>query len=346
MMIGLIGCGTVGRGLLELLTEKSTVLARKYNFKPTIVAISDPKVGSIYSKEGLDVKEILSLLEKDGNIKNYRGVVTGWDSIKTIKESNADTIVEATSTNLETGEPGLTFIRTALKNGKNVATTNKGPIALAYRELRNLALSNECELRFEGSVLAGTPVINLFQSTLRGIEIKEVRGILNGTTNYILTKMESGMSYKEALKEAKEKGYAEAKSDVDVKGWDAVAKIIIIANVLMEGNVNIIEVERRGIDSISEEEFQRALKDNKHWKLIARAKRVDGKIKASVVPEALPDHDLLSKITGVTNAINFKTDVLGDVTISGPGAGRRETGFALLSDLIDINSRKEGKCQP
>ncbi|MBA7604385.1 hypothetical protein ES703_11505 [subsurface metagenome] len=342
MKIALIGCGTVGRGLLELINEKQLILTQKYNLDPIVSAISDPVVGSVYNEGGLDLNKILSLLETDNNIKNYSNGITGWDSLKTIKESNADVIVEATPTNLETGEPGLTHIRTALKSGKDVATTNKGPIALAYHELKALTLNNRCELRFEGTVLAGTPALNLALLTLAGIEIKEVRGIVNGTTNYILTRMESGMSYDEALREAQEKGYAEAKPDADVKGWDALAKIIIIANVLMGGNLKVVDVEREGIDGISKEDVEKALGNNKHWKLIARAWRGDGEIKASVSPKELSEDDPLARIMGVTNAINFTTDVLREVTISGPGAGKRETGFALLSDLIDIYRFKEG----
>ncbi|MCK4528177.1 homoserine dehydrogenase [candidate division WOR-3 bacterium] len=339
--LAIVGLGTVGKGLIELLYEKSNFLSEKYHFNPTVVAISDPRVGSLYNESGLDLKRILSLLDRDGNIKDYPDAISGWDSLKTIKESNADTIIELTPTNLETGEPGLPFIRTALKAGKDVVTTNKGPIALAYRELQELANENNCMLRFEGTVIAGTPALNLALSPLAGINITEVRGIVNGTTNYILTRMESGMSYEEALKEAQLKGYAEAIPDADVKGWDAVAKIIIIANVLMGGNVTVKDVEREGIDSITLKEVEEAAKENKHWKLIGRATKLDREIKTRVSPEKLDEDDPLSQVAGATNAICFTTDILGDVTIIGPGAGKRETGFAILSDLLDINRLKE-----
>jgi homoserine dehydrogenase len=340
LKIILIGCGTVGRGLLELLNEKQQLLLKRYNLTPIVTGISDPAVGQIFNDEGLDLEKILSLLSKEGHIKDYNDGITGWDSIKTIKESDADVVVEVTPTNIETGDPGLTHIKTALTNGMNVATTNKGPIALAYHELNDLALKHGCFLRFEGTVLAGTPALNLALTPLAGIEIKEIRGIMNGTTNYILTHMESGMSYEEVLKEAQEKGYAETKPDADVKGWDALAKIIISANVLMGGDLKVGEVECQGIDGISKEDVEDALDSDKHWKLIARAWREDGKIRASVLPQKLDKNDPLSRVSGVTNAINFDTDVLGQVTIIGPGAGKRETGFALLSDLIDINLKK------
>jgi len=340
MKLALIGLGTVNRGLLELLAKKKDSLSKYYGFNPLVTAISDPVVGSIFSEKGIDIKEILSLLEKENSIKNYSDGEKGWDSEKTIKDSNADTIVEATPTNLKTGEPGLSLIRTALNSKKNVVTTNKGPVVLAYRELKDIASKNDVFFRFEGTVLSGTPVINFVESTFKGIEIEEVRGIMNGTANYILTKMEIGLSYEEALKKARKKGIAEEQPEADIKGWDSAAKIVIVTNVLMGGDIEIKDVSVKGIDTVTETDIIKALKDRKHWKLIATAKKTESGIIASVAPEILSDQDSLSKITGTINAINFTTDILGNVIISGPGAGKKETGYALLSDLLYINEKR------
>ncbi len=339
MKLALIGLGTVNRGLLELLIEKQDFLSKAYGFAPSVTAISDPVVGSVFSEKGLNIKELLSLLLKENSIKNYSEGIKDWNSEKTIKDGDADTIVEATPTDIKTGEPGLSLIRTALKSRKNVVTTNKGPIVLAYRELKNLASQNEVFLRFEGTVLSGTPVLSLVESTFKGVEIKEIRGIMNGTANYILTKMEIGLSYQEALDRAKKKGIAEEQSDADTKGWDAAAKIVIVANVLMGGNLKFEEVSIKGIDTVSETDIIKALKERKHWKLIATAKKTEKRIVASVAPEILSDQDPLSKITSSINAINFTTDILGNVMVSGPGAGKRETGYALLSDLLHIHEQ-------
>jgi len=339
MKLALIGLGTVNRGLLELLIEKQDFLSKAYGFAPSVTAISDPVVGSVFSEKGLNIKELLSLLLKENSIKNYSEGIKDWNSEKTIKDGDADTIVEATPTDIKTGEPGLSLIRTALKSRKNVVTTNKGPIVLAYRELKNLASQNEVSLRFEGTVLSGTPVLSLVESTFKGVEIKEIRGIMNGTANYILTKMEIGLSYQEALDRAKKKGIAEEQSDADTKGWDAAAKIVIVANVLMGGNLKFEEVSIKGIDTVSETDIIKALKERKHWKLIATAKKTEKRIVASVAPEILSDQDPLSKITSSINAINFTTDILGNVMVSGPGAGKRETGYALLSDLLHIHEQ-------
>jgi homoserine dehydrogenase len=339
MKLAFIGLGTVNRGLLELLSEKKDFLSKVYGFAPQVTAISDPVVGSIFSERGINIQEILSLLQKENNIRNYSEGIKDWDSEKTIKDGNADTIVEATPTNIKTGEPGLSLIRNAIECKKNVVTTNKGPIVLAYKELKELAEQNGVFLRFEGTVLSGTPVLSLVESNFKGVGIKEVRGIMNGTANYILTKMEIGLSYEEALDKAKKKGIAEEQSDADTKGWDAAAKIVIIANVLMNGNLKFSEVSIKGIDTVAETDIIKALKERKHWKLIATAKKTEKGIVASVAPEILSDQDPLSKITGSINAINFTTDILGNVMISGPGAGKKETGYALLSDLLYINEK-------
>ena len=335
--IAIIGLGTVGQGFVELLREKRTYLKNKYALEYEVVAISDPVKGSVYHDEGLDLLEILSLVKKDGNINGYSSGNKGWDSLKTIKETGADIIAEITPTNLDTGDPGTTFIRTALQEGKHVITTNKGPIALHYRELNKLATENEKILKFEGTVLSGTPALNLSLSALAGADITEIRGIVNGTTNYILTKMDEGRNYAEVLKEAQRLGYAETKPDADVEGWDALAKIVILSNVVMGADIKVSDVERKGITNITQSDIQQAKRENKRYKLIAGAWKKNGKVNARVSPEKVEESDILFHISGVNNAIVFKTDALDCVTISGPGAGRIETGFSLLNDLISIH---------
>jgi len=343
--LAFIGFGTVGQGLAEILLEKRALLKQHYGFDYSVVAISDTLKGSVYKEEGLELEKIMALVKESGKIDAYpmhsiRGTgIKGWDSIKTIRDTNADIIIEVTYTDIKTGEPAITHIKTALSNKKHVVTTNKGPIALAYKELSNLAKENGVFLRFEGTVLSGTPSLNVGLEALAGIHIKEVKGILNGTTNYILTEMEKGRSYDEALKEAQTLGYAEAKPDADVEGWDALAKIIIIANVLMGADIKVVDVERKGITKLTLNDIEEAKRENKRWKLIARAWRDNTKIRAKVTPEKVSKDDFLASVSGVTNALTFITDDLGELTIVGPGAGRRETGFALLTDILNIHMK-------
>lgn len=335
--IAFIGFGVVGQGLAMLLREKRESLENNFGLEYIVTAISDPVKGCVYQEEGLDLERILALVDKDGHINNYEKGIKGWDSAKTIIDSNADVIVEVSPTNIENGEPGITHIRTALNCKKHVITTNKGPIALFYRELADLAQKNNVALKFEGTVLSGTPAINLSLDTLAGADVQEVKGIMNGTTNYILTKMAEGQSYDVVLKEAQRLGYAETKPDADVKGWDAQAKIVILANVLMGANLKPADVPTQGITEISLNNIEQAKKNGQRYKLIGRAWKEDGNVKAKVSPELVATDDFLYHVTGVTNALTFSTDVLGKVTIVGPGAGKKETGFSLLVDLVNIH---------
>jgi homoserine dehydrogenase len=336
--LAFIGFGVVGQGLTTLLKEKREFLKKNFGLEYVVTAISDPVKGSIYQEEGLDLERILALVEKDGNVNNYDKGTKGWDSVKTITDSNANLIVEVSPTDIENGEPGITHIRTALSNRKHVITTNKGPIALFYRELAELARKNNVALRFEGTVLSGTPAINLPLDALAGADVQEVKGIMNGTTNYMLAKMAEGQSYDAVLKEAQRLGYAETKPDADVKGWDAQAKIVILADVVMGAALKPSDVPTQGITEITIEDIEQAKKDGKRYKLIGRAWKEGGKVKAKVSPELVGPDDFLYHVAGVTNALTFSTDVLGKVTIVGPGAGKTETGFSLLVDFLSVHN--------
>ena len=316
------------------------MLEKKYDFTYTIVAISDMMKGSVYNENGLDMNKILGLVKNGKKIDEYPEGTKGWDSLKTIKETNADTIVEVTFTDVKTGEPAITHIKAALEAGKNVVSTNKGPVVKQSIDLLKLAKKNNVHYGFEGVVLAGTPAVNLAEYTLAGNDIKGFKGILNGTTNYILTRMEEGMSYNDALKKAQDLGYAEADPTGDVEGLDALGKVVILTNVVLGKSITWQDVERKGITEISIEDVEQAKNEGKRWKLIGSSEvQPNGKIKARVWPEKLPLNDPLAGVNEATNALTFFTDELGSVTIVGPGAGKRETGFSLLIDLLNINRK-------
>ena len=337
LSLAFIGFGVVGRGLAELLIEKRDVLKSKFNLNVKVVGICDLKWGSIANDDGIDLEKALKLVDSGKKLDEYDAPAKkGLSSVEIIRETSSNTIIEVTWTNIETGEPGLTHIREALSLGKHVATTNKGPIALAYRELASLAQAKNVKLKFEGTVLSGTPTFNLSWTCLAALDIKRIRGVLNGTTNFILTEMEKGLSYDEALRKAQELGYAEADPTLDVDGWDAAAKAAILANVLMGGDLKPKAIDRRGIRGISVNEVLKASKQGFKLKLIAEVWREKGEVKARVSPTPIPAQDVLAGVSGVLNAITFETDALGEVTIIGAGAGRRPTGYALLNDLLSI----------
>jgi homoserine dehydrogenase len=242
-------------------------------------------------------------------------------------------------TDLETGEPALTHVRHALNNGRHVVTTNKGPTALHFPELQRLAQENGVQLGVEGTVMSGTPALRVGMELLAGAGIRRVQGILNGTTNYILTQMEAGATYEAALAEAQEKGYAEADPSGDVEGHDAAGKVVILANLLLDLPLTMGDVACEGITALTPHDIRAAREAGERWKLIGLVQRSDDEqgYTARVRPTRLPLAHPLASVSGATNAITYTTDLLGDVTLVGPGAGRVETGYALLGDMLGIH---------
>ena len=336
--IALIGFGTVGQGLCEILLSKKEYLKSKYDLEVNIVAISDVLKGAVYCNNGLDVRQCLDLTEAGHSLENYKGnCEKGWDSIRTIKETNADIICELAYTDVKSGEPAITHCKTAFENNKHIVTSNKGPAALQYSNLKSIAEKNNVKFMIEGTVMSGTPVLNLVNGPLAGCEITAIKGILNGTTNYMFSEMEAGMTYDAVLKKAQKLGYAEADPTGDVEGFDAMAKVIILSSVVMNVGIKAADVDRHGITNITPEMISNAKKENSRWKLIGSIEKVKEGIRASVIPEKLPLTHPLANIMGATNALTFTTDLLGDVTIIGAGAGRIETGYSILTDIIELN---------
>lgn len=343
--LALIGFGTVGQGLAEILRDKTDELRDQHGFEAQIVAVSDAVKGAVYHPDGLDVNTLLTITGETGSLDSYSevpGLVRGWDSLTTIQNSNADTVVEVAWTDLETGEPAVSHLRAAFEAGKHVVTSNKGPAALAYHELQGLADDHGVGWGIEGTVMSGTPALRLARTALAGCHISEIRGILNGTTNFILTQMEDEVTYEDALAEAQRLGYAEADPTADVEGHDALGKLLILAAAVMDTPLTWDQVACQGISHLTLDDVQRARAEGKRWKLIAQLRREGDKLQASVGPQAIPASHPLAGVGGATNAITYVTDLLGEVTLVGPGAGRRETGFSLLADLLEIH-RFEGQ---
>lgn len=340
MRLLFIGFGTVGQGLAELLVEKNEYLHSEYGMKFSVVGISDTLKGSIMSKEGINLESALEaarsgLLLPETSENTFEG-----DALRMIREADADVMLEATYTDIKTAEPATSHIKSALERAMHVVTTNKGPVALYYNELTKLARKKGVRFLFEGTVMSGTPLINLIRETLAGSDVKEIKGILNGTTNYVLTRMEEGLSYEEALKKAQELGYAEAVPDADVLGWDTLAKVTILAKVVFGASGKPFDFPCEGITGITASGIAEAKGRGKRFKLIGKVWCEGNYIKASVAPEEIDLTHPLASVMGASNAATISTDALGDVTIVGPGAGRRETGYSMLSDLIEIGGKR------
>jgi homoserine dehydrogenase len=332
MRLVVIGFGVVGQSFAKLLLSRSADLYRQYGVNPRIVACVD-NGGYAVSATGLDLQRLLNTKKLSGTVGAYEKESRKFDPIRLIEKVDAEILLELTPTNLDNGEPGMSNIIAAMKSGKHVITVNKGPLALAFPSLLELANYNNVKLRFSGTVGGGMPILEFAKRCLKGDSIISFRGILNGTTNYILSKMDEGLTFNEALNDAKYKGYAEAVPSLDVDGFDAAAKLVIMANWIMGMKFTIKDVVRRGISGVSLSDVQRAHKKGNAIKLIAMC---DNK-QLDVKPTELSNVDPIC-VNGTLNAVTFSSEHSGEHTIIGHGAGGIPTASAVVRDLIDIRN--------
>jgi homoserine dehydrogenase len=299
--------------------------------KPRIVACVDNK-GSAIDTSGLDIQRLLEIKKNKGTVgEYYNNNKSKLEPIQIIENIDAEIVMELTPTNLKDGEPGLSHIISAMKYGKNVITVNKGPLSVAFSSLIELANFNGISFKFSGTVGGGTPILEFAKRCLKGDRIVSFKGILNGTTNYILSKMEEGLTFTDALKDAQIKGYAEAVPSLDIDGYDAAAKLVIMANWLMGMKVSLEDVNRNGITTVKTQEVSEALKKGNAVKLIATCENK----KLVVKPMEVSKLDPLC-VNGTLNSVTFSLEYAGNQTIIGRGAGGIETASALLRDMIEI----------
>ncbi len=331
MRIILCGFGVVGQSLAKLLESRGDDLYARYGLKPRIIGVFDSK-GSAIDASGLDVTRLIEIKKKYGTVKKYADTKNNVSGIQMINELEAEVLIETTASNYKDAEPGMSHITNAMKHGMHVISVNKGPLALAFPSLMEIATYNHVIFRFSGTVGGGTPILDYAKNSLKGERIISFDGILNGTTNYILTNMTNGMSFKDALNDAKKRGYVEADESLDLDGLDAAAKLVILANWIMGMKVTMPEIKRVGIRKIDSNDIKKAAANNSAIKLIASCD--NGLV---VEPKELPFDNPLC-VSGTLNAISFTSEHSGTQTIIGRGAGGIETASSILRDLIDIRN--------
>ena len=321
----------VGQSFVKLLLSHSTDLYNEYGIKPKVVACADHG-GIITCNQGLDLERLLNIKKKKNSVKEYNGSIIESDGIMEIVENiDAEVVIELTPTNIINGEPGRSHIIAAMKSGKNVITVNKGPLALEFPSLMELAKYNRIAFKFSGTVGGGTPILEFAKRCLNGDRILSFEGILNGTTNYILSKMYEGLDFSEALMDASKRGFAEKDPTLDIDGYDAVAKLVIASNYVMNLKSTMADVQRTGIKDVQATNVDKERKKGNAIKLIAAC---DGK-KLVVCPKPVSTKDPIC-VNGTLNAITFTCQHSGQQTIIGKGAGGLETASSILRDLIDI----------
>jgi homoserine dehydrogenase len=321
--IAILGFGSVGRGIARAILAK--------NLDILVTGLADSRSG-IIDPAGIDIEAALARKEE--------GAPCGSPDIRPIDVvtgADYDILVEVTPTNVENGGPALNHIRTALQRKKHVVTSNKGPIALAYPELRALAEENGVTLRYEATVCGAIPLIHAMQEGLAGNTISRLYGVFNGTCNYILTRMAAeGLTYAQALAEARELGYAEADPTYDVEGIDAAIKLVILANTVLDMQTTLDRVDRTGISLLTPEALHLAEEQDCTIRLIGEIVPAAGVLRVS--PRIITKtHPLV--VEGTLNAVTVETDLAGDLTFIGKGAGSIETASAVIGDILYIRDR-------
>lgn len=320
MKIAIIGMGSVGRGILEMVDGKDLGL--------TVTGLADSKSG-LMDKDGIHIEEVLAAKRERG----YCGDKS-LSATDIVERGDYDILVEVTPTDARTGEPATEFMKKAIIRGKHVVTSNKGPIALHHAKLQSLARKHRVAVRYEATVGGAIPVMHALEHGLAGNRILAVFGILNGTCNFILTRMAAeGLTYAQALLEAREMGYAEADPTYDVKGIDAAIKLVILSNTIWKRNVKLEDVEITGIDMLTTDALRLAEDQHCTIRLIAEAVPDRGILR--VAPQILPkNHPLV--VEGTLNALTVETDMAGEITLIGKGAGSKETASAVIGDILFI----------
>jgi homoserine dehydrogenase len=331
MRIILVGFGVVAKGVTTILVRRYAEKVKDYGFNPKIVAIADID-GAVINPRGLSPEKLEVLKQTRPISSDPEFGHPEMSAIDVIKSVEAEVVVEVTPVNIKNGEPALSHITTAFKTGKHVVTTNKGPLALAMPALTELADYNNVYLRFSGTVGGGTPMLEFAKRCLAGDRILAIRGILNGTTNYILTEMaQNRVTFQEALTNAQKLGYAERESSMDIDGFDTACKVVILSNWIMNKKITLRDVDRTGIRDVSLEELDEASKRGNTLKLVGSIDSDTSTVKPMEIAKTNP-----LCVSGVLNAITFSTEFAGEQTLVGRGAGGPETASAVLRDLLDI----------
>lgn len=339
MRIILVGYGVVGKGVTSILAKRYSEKIASHGFNPKVVAIADID-GAVINPRGFSPEKLEAFKQKGYPVSADPDFGhQGMSALDVIENVEAEVVVEVTPVNIKNAEPAISHITKAFKTGKHVVTTNKGPLALAMPALTELAEYNNVLLRFSGTVGGGTPMLEFAKRCLAGDRILSIRGILNGTTNYILSEMgQNRITFQEALATAQKLGYAEREPSMDIDGFDTACKVVILSNWIMGKKVTLKDIDRTGIHDVTLDMLQDAAKRSSTIKLIGTINDDEVSVKPVEIPWTNP-----LCVSGVLNAITFQTEYAADQTLIGRGAGGIETASAVLRDLLDIRHKLASK---
>lgn len=329
-----LGFGNVGQALAQLLLRKREELAGMYGIDFSVTGIATGRHGAAMDPDGLDLQIALNKIQAGESFEalSTQPLASGVEFIRTCP---GDVLFENTPVNYQTGQPAISHLKAALENGMHAITANKGPVVHAYRELSALARQMKRRFYFESTVMDGAPIFSLFRGALPGATLHSFRGVLNSTTNLILTRMEAGETFEEAVAHAQKIGIAETDPSGDVDGWDAAIKVAALVSVLMGIPILPHQIDRTGIGALTQDDIQSAKRENKRWKLVCSAEQQDGEVRARVKPELISASSPLYAVEGTSSIIEFKTDVLGPLSIVEANPGPDTTAYGLFADFLN-----------
>ena len=334
--LALLGFGNVGQALARLLLRKQAELKDRYDLTFRVTGIATGRHGAALDSNGIDLERALEVIAAGGYaLSTLTPGPPPADALEFIRRSQADVLFENTPVNYANGQPAVDHLRAALQQGMHAITANKGPVVHAYRQLTQLAERQGRKFFFESAVMDGAPVFSLFRSALPGAHLRAFQGVLNSTTNLILTRMETGESFDSAVAYAQRIGVAETDPSGDIDGWDAAVKVAALVTVLMDIPTKPDQVERQGIRDIGPTQLAQASSQNSRWKLVCSAAREGPGVRARVAPELVPAASPLYQVSGTTSIIQFETDVLGLLSIVESDPGPETTAYGLLADFIN-----------
>lgn len=331
LKIAIIGFGNAAKAFTKILINKEKDIQQQYQIEPIITTVATNTRGNLVSKNSLNLEQIIDMSNFFAH-PNFSDLSTK----ELIEQADYDVLIELTPLKIETGQPAINYITKAISRSKHVITANKGPLAHSYKKLKQLSEDMNVHFLYETTVMDGTPIFNLVKNTLPYCKVVGFEGILNTTTNYILTEMEKGLTMKKALEAGSKLGFVETNPKNDLAGYDAAAKVAVLANILMDQNITPKDVITEGIENIKLEDVERASQSGKRLKLICKASFVDGELKAKVQLEGLLLTHPLSMISGTTSAVTLKTDLMKDITIIENEPEITQTGFGIFSDLVRL----------
>ena len=335
----LIGLGNLGRRFCKVLLEKDTLLRHRYGMDLRLVGAADSRGAAYDPVMGLDPGKVVGLKRAGGTVADYPDVGRrGWQATELVLMAKADLLLEASPVNLKQGaEPGLTCIRTALRRGMHVVTPNKGPLVVAYQELHELAAAQGVQLRFDGTVAGGLPALYIGQRDMRGAVIHRLEAVPNLSTGYFIDLLTDGLSWEEALARARQTGALEGDGSWDLEGWDAAAKLVILANAVLEVPARLEDVALTGVTGLSADALRSARERGARYRLLARAERdSEGAYALSVAPVPLPLDHPLGHLGRKQMGVVFSTDIYGTITAIIDEPDPTPSAATMLRDVLDI----------